>query len=183
MDGPQQDQPGATEVITWKVAPGREADFENWAHDLTAVATRQEGHLGAAWLRPNGTTGEYHVVIRFTSPELLARWMDSDERHQWVAKLEGIASAMSTRRSGMETWFSLPGQDVRPPPKWKMSLVTIGAVYPLSVLFNWLISPSVKRWPLLVHAALFPVVLVPLLTFVVMPRLSQVLRRWLYGRA
>jgi antibiotic biosynthesis monooxygenase (ABM) superfamily enzyme len=174
--------PGATEVITWSVVPGREAEFEAWAHDMTAAATRHEGHLGAAWLRPDAPGGAYQVVVRFTSAELLEQWMSSEERAQHLAKLEGIATAESLRKTGLETWFSLPGQSVLPPPKWKMALVTLAAIYPLSILFNWLVVPSVKTWPLAAHAALFPLALVPLLTFLIMPRLSRLLRQWLYAQ-
>jgi antibiotic biosynthesis monooxygenase (ABM) superfamily enzyme len=173
---------GATEVISWKVTPGREAEFEAWAHDLTTVATRQEGHLGATWLRPHTAGDTYHVVIRFSSAELLEKWMGSDERGRWIDKLGGIAFAESVRRTGMETWFSLPGLNVRPPPQWKMVVVTLAAIYPLSLLFNWLVAPSVRGFPLFLRALLFPCALVPLLTFVIMPSLSKLLRTWMYGR-
>lgn len=171
----------ATQVITWNVIPGREAAFEAWAHDMTTVATREEGHMGAAWLRPETPGGAYHVVFRFTTTELLERWMGSEVRAAMVAKLKGIATEQGRRQTGLETWFSLPGQTTVPPPKWKMAVVTFAAVYPLSVLFNWLVVPSVKGWLTVWRAALFPLALVPLLTFVIMPRLSRLLRRWPYG--
>jgi hypothetical protein len=66
--------PGATELITWRVVPGREAEFEAWAHDMTAVATGYEGHLGAAWLRPDAAGGAYQVVVRFGHPSGRWRW-------------------------------------------------------------------------------------------------------------
>jgi antibiotic biosynthesis monooxygenase (ABM) superfamily enzyme len=176
--------PAATEVVTFHVLPGREADFEAWAHDMTTVATGHPGHLGAAWLRPDAMGGAYQVVLRFSSPRLLDEWMSSPERAEMVNKLAGIATHSETRQTGtgLETWFSLPGQALPPPPKWKMCLVTFGAVYPLSIVFNWLVAPRVHDWALLVRAVFFPVALVPLLTFVVMPRLSRLLRGWLYDR-
>jgi uncharacterized protein len=172
----------ATQVITWNVISGKEAAFEGWAHDMTTLATSFEGHMGAAWLRPEAPGGAFHVVFRFTSTELLERWMGSDERAGMVAKLEGIATEQGRRQTGLETWFSLPGQTVLPPAKWKMALVTFAAVYPLSILFNCLVVPSVKGWFTVWRAALFPLALVPLLTFVIMPRLSRLLKHWLYDR-
>jgi antibiotic biosynthesis monooxygenase (ABM) superfamily enzyme len=180
-DPPLPKSESATQVITWNVIPGEEAAFEAWAHDMTNLATRQEGHMGAAWLRPDAPGGAYHVVFRFTTTELMERWMGSDERARMVAKLKGIATEQGRRQTGLETWFSLPGQTIVPPPKWKMALVTFAAVYPLSILFNWLVAPSVNGWFTVWRAALFPLALVPLLTFVVMPRLSRLLKHWLYG--
>ncbi len=182
MVDPLPESESATQVITWNVIPGQEAAFEAWAHDMTTLATREEGHMGAAWLRPDVPGGAYHVVFRFTTTQLLERWMGSDERAGMVAKLKGIATEQGRRQTGLETWFSLPGQTVLPPLKWKMAVVTFAAVYPLSILFNWLVVPSVKSWPIPCRAALFPLALVPLLTFVIMPRLSRLLRHWLYGR-
>jgi len=182
MVDPLPESESATQVITWNVIPGQEPAFEAWAHDMTTLATREEGHMGAAWLRPDVPGGAYHVVFRFTTTQLLERWMGSDERAGMVAKLKGIATERGRRQTGLETWFSLPGQTVLPPLKWKMAVVTFAAVYPLSVIFNWLVVPSVKSWLILGRAALFPLALVPLLTFVIMPRLSRLLRHWLYGR-
>ncbi|HEX2375652.1 MAG TPA: hypothetical protein VHO93_16865 [Actinomycetota bacterium] len=61
-------------------------------------------------------------------------------------------------------------------------MVSLAAVYPLVVLFQWVLVPRVERLPLLVKAALFPLVLLTLMTFVVMPLVTRVLRPWLGHR-
>jgi antibiotic biosynthesis monooxygenase (ABM) superfamily enzyme len=48
-------------------------------------------------------------------------------------------------------------------------------------LFDGLVLPSVLGWPLPLRAAVFPLALVPLLTFLIMPNLSRLLRHWLYS--
>lgn len=171
-----------TAVITWRVTPGREGDFEAWAHEMTALASRHPGHLGAAWLRPEVPGAPYHVVLRFSSAELLEAWMTSAARRRQVAELAGIATEEQARQSGLETWFDLPGQGPPAPARWKMTVVTFCVIYPLSLLFNGVLAPSLHSWPLWARAAVFPALLVPLLTFVLMPRVSRLLRRWLYGR-
>jgi antibiotic biosynthesis monooxygenase (ABM) superfamily enzyme len=57
----------------------------------------------------------------------------------------------------------------------------VGA-YPLVVLFSAFVLPQLAAWPLLVRSAVLPVVLLTLMTYVVMPRLTQLLRGWLYPR-
>jgi uncharacterized protein len=63
-----------------------------------------------------------------------------------------------------------------------MWLVSLVAVYPLVLLFQWALAPLVERLPLPVRAALFPLVLLTLMTFVVMPLVTRVLRSWLGPR-
>ena len=47
------------------------------------------------------------------------------------------------------------------------------------VLFQWALTPRMSRLPLLVRSALFPLVLLTLMTYVVMPLVTRFLRRWL----
>lgn len=169
-----------TVVFTWEVAKGREAEFEEWAHGVTAAATRFPGHLGATWLRPEGKDRRYHTVLRFSDGARLTAWLESPERDRWMERLDGLAHEDQTHTSGMETWFSLPDRSVSAPPRWKMVLVTFAGVYPLSLVLQATAVPAAKSWPLPLRAVVFPVVLVPLLTYVIMPALSRLLRRWLY---
>ena len=50
----------------------------------------------------------------------------------------------------------------------------------MEISLQGLVAPHVAQWPLLARGAIFPLVLAPLLTYVVMPWLSRLLRRWLY---
>jgi antibiotic biosynthesis monooxygenase (ABM) superfamily enzyme len=68
---------------------------------------------------------------------------------------------------------------MKPPPRWKMWLVSLVAVYPLVLAFQVLVVPRMARLPLPLRALLFPLVLLTLMTFVVMPVMTRLLRRWL----
>jgi uncharacterized protein len=170
----------ATMVATWDVVPGREAAFETWAHELNRAAADFPGHLGATWLRAEGSRHRYYTVLNFTDQDRLSAWLRSPEREERIRRVDGIAEQQRRHTTGLETWFSLPGESVPAPPRWKMVLVTLGAVYPLSVLFQGVVAPVTTPTPLLLRAAMFPVVMVPTLTYLVMPGLSRLFRRWLY---
>ncbi|CAM02093.1 hypothetical protein [Saccharopolyspora erythraea] len=60
-----------------------------------------------------------------------------------------------------------------------MWLVSLVAVYPLVLVFQAFVVPMVSSWPLAAKAALFPLVLLTLMTYVIMPVVTRVLRRWL----
>lgn len=170
----------ATVVFTWDVTPGREAEFEAWAHQINEAATEFPGHRGATWLRAEGSRHRYYTVLGFADEDRMTTWMESDERDEWLKRLDGIASEHRHHTTGLETWFSLPGDAVPPPSRLKMVAVTLVAVYPLSLLFQGLIAPWTQGWPLLLRAAMFPIVVVPTLTYALMPGLSRLMRAWLY---
>ncbi|MBD0423355.1 antibiotic biosynthesis monooxygenase [Streptomyces sp. TRM S81-3] len=171
-----------TTVLTWEVRPGRERQFEEWTHGITRCARRFPGNEGVSWLRP-GQGHRYHVLLRWSDPHRLAAWLESPERASWHARIAGVATEIGSERqstTGMETWFSLPGITVQAPPRWKMVLTTFLGAYPFTFLIQWLVLPRTADWPLPLRAAVLPLVLLPILTYLVMPRLSRLLRLWLY---
>jgi uncharacterized protein len=53
--------------------------------------------------------------------------------------------------TGLETWFKLPGSNVptmKPPPGWKMWLVSLVTVYLLVLAFQALVVPGIAGLPL-----------------------------------
>ncbi|MFD7817194.1 antibiotic biosynthesis monooxygenase [Streptomyces sp. NPDC059785] len=171
-----------TTVLTWQVRPGHEGEFEEWTHGITRCARQFTGNEGVSWLRPEDSH-RFHVVLRFADPGRLTEWLRSPERAEWHAKIEGIAREVSSERqstTGMETWFSLPGTSVRAPARWKMVLTTFLGAFPCVLLIQWLVTPRTAAWPLPLRSLVFPVLLLPLLTYVIMPSLSRLLRLWLY---
>jgi antibiotic biosynthesis monooxygenase (ABM) superfamily enzyme len=98
----------------------------------------------------------YHVVYKFTDRDRFRAWIESDERNRWLAEVERLTEDDPDlqQTTGLETWFDLPGPNGArqpPPPRWKMWLVSLLAVYPL--------------------------VLLTLMTYVVMPVVTWLLRR------
>jgi antibiotic biosynthesis monooxygenase (ABM) superfamily enzyme len=171
-----------TTVLTWQVRPGREQEFEEWTRGLARCARRFPGNEGVSWLRPEDGH-RYHAVLRWSDPHRLAAWLESDERADWHARIESVATEVGSERqstTGMETWFNLPGTTAQAPPRWKMLLTTFLGAYPFTLVIQWLVTPRTAAWPLPLRAAVFPLVLLPVLTYLVMPLLSRLLRLWLY---
>jgi antibiotic biosynthesis monooxygenase (ABM) superfamily enzyme len=112
-----------------RVKPGREADFEAWAHGIVAASHQFPGHLGASVLDDPGSR-EYHILFRFTDRASLRAWLDSAERRRRLARVADLVEADQglQQLTGLETWFTLPGAAVatmKPPPRWKMWLVSV----------------------------------------------------------
>jgi len=182
---PAADDP-VTVLYSRRVKPGREADFEAWARGIVAAARQFPGHLGASVLDAPGSR-EYHILFSFADRRSLRAWLDSEERRRWLARVGELLEADRglQQLTGLETWFKLPGANVAtmtPPPRWKMWLVSLLAVYPLVLAFQALVVPRMARLPLPLRALVFPLVLLTLMTFVVMPMVTRALRRWLGPR-
>jgi antibiotic biosynthesis monooxygenase (ABM) superfamily enzyme len=150
------------------------------AHGVNDTATGFPGHPGATWLRAEGSRHRYYTILNFIDEDRLNTWLSSDERDEWLRRLDGIAKEYRHGTTGLETWFSLPGDAVPPPARPKMVAVTLLAVYPLTLLFQGVVAPWTQGWPLLVPSALFPLVVVPLLTYAFMPGLSRMMCGRLY---
>jgi antibiotic biosynthesis monooxygenase (ABM) superfamily enzyme len=82
--------------------------------------------------------------------------------------------------TGLESWFTLPGHGATPPPPYKMALLTWITIFPLITGVVVVSGPLLKGLPLVLRLAITTAVTVPLMTWLVMPRVTRLLRGWLY---
>ncbi len=171
-----------TVTVARRVAAGRERDFEQWYDGIIGAACRFPGFLGSGVLRPHTAEQDWHIVYRFADPASLRRWETSPERAEWLAKADDLAQETGVSHvTGLETWFALPGRTAPAPPRWKMAVVTLVAIVPLVLLMNLLVVPHLVGWPLVARTLVFSGTLTGLMTWVVMPRITRLFRRFLYG--
>jgi uncharacterized protein len=174
-----------TTTVTRRIKPGHEAAYEGFLAGISGAARAFPGYLGVEVFRPapSGQGGEYRIVYRFDSLAHLRAWLDSTEHAAWLQRAEPhVAGPIQTQvLTGLEGWFTLPAQPgVPPPPPFKMALVTWATIFPLITLVVVATAPLVGGWPLVARLAVTTGVTVPLMTWVVMPRVTRLLRRWLY---
>ncbi|MEO1295378.1 MAG: antibiotic biosynthesis monooxygenase [Cyanobacteria bacterium J06636_16] len=174
-----------TAVISQRVRRNREAEYERWMQDISAVAKQFPGNLGATVIRPeSGICVEYVIILKFDSYTHLRQWLDSDERQHWLDKAKPfvVKDADVQILTGLETWFTLPGRAQQPPPpRYKMSILTTMAVFGAVNLLNPLLLPILSELlPRLLSSLIVTYLVVLLLTYVVMPRLTKLFSRWLY---
>ncbi len=172
-----------TTTVTRRVKPGHEAAYEEFLEGIIAVASRFPGHLGVEVFRPVRPGGEYRIVYRFDSAAHLRSWLDSDEHAAWLERAEPHAAGPIRRQvlTGLESWFTLPADPgVPPPPPYKMAVLTWITIFPLITLVIVALGPLIKDLALVPRLAITTAVTVPLMTWVVMPRVTRFLRGWLY---
>jgi antibiotic biosynthesis monooxygenase (ABM) superfamily enzyme len=173
-----------TTTVTRHVRPGHESSYEQLLEGIIAAASEFPGHLGVEVFRPkSASAGEYRTVYRFDTAEHLRAWLDSAERAAWLERAEPhvIGPMRTSFVTGLETWFTLPGEpEIAPPPPHKMALVTWITIFPLITAIVAITGPLLEELPLAVRLGITTALAVPLMTWVVMPRVTRLLRGWLY---
>ncbi len=173
-----------TVIVRRKVKPGREQQYEDWLKRLTAGAALQfEGYLGAEFHRPQSPGGEYRSVFRFSSLNTLEAFEISPFRTQMLAQGEDLfaADAAWDRMTGLEFWFDPPaGTRVPQPSPHRMALVLVAVVFCLVMILNLTLGPLTDGWPLAARVLLMVSIQVSLMTWVIMPRLTPLIARFIY---
>ena len=183
---PDDSEGPVTTTVTRRIKPGHETAYEAFLEGIIAAASRFPGHLGVEVFRPaTAAAGEYRIVYRFDTAGHLRRWLDSDEHAAWLQRAEPhVAGPMRTEfLTGLESWFTLPEQPGLPaPPPYKMAILTWATIFPLITLVVVVLTPLIGTLPLVVRLGITTLATVPLMTWVAMPRVTWLLRRWLYPR-
>ena len=176
----------AAEPVTVTVARDVRADqreaFERWAAEVLDLAARFPGNLGTSLLRPGPGSTRYHLVYRFADGESLARWERSAERQVALQRVEHLTDRVDYAHvAGLDSFFTAL-TPARPGPRWRLTLLTVAAVFAITLAFSLLVAPHIDSWPLPVRLLLSATVVVVLLGQVVMPLLTRWCAPWLRGR-
>ncbi|MEH2461919.1 MAG: antibiotic biosynthesis monooxygenase [Nostoc sp.] len=182
----EQNDQSVTVVITQVVKPGCETAYEAWLKDITSVSRTYLGHLGTNVIRPQlGVRNEYVIIFRFDDYKNLKMWMTSRDREYWLNQGKHLVESDPNVQQicGLEAWFSLPGQPLKTPPRYKIALLTWGAVYVLINILSTFLVPLLRGLPHLIISLIVTIIMVVLLTYVVMPRVSRFFSWWLYPKS
>lgn len=165
-----------------RARPGKEAAYEAAVGEMFAAMRAFKGYIGADLIAPEEKGGEYQVVVRFASEADLQVWDQSSARAAAHQRLREVAEGEPEfrRLSGLEAWFApavVPAS--MHPPRFKMAVVTWLGIFPTVSLFLWLVAPFLQPLPFLLRTALLTMLIVATMTWLVMPRLTRLLRGWL----
>ena len=87
-------------------------------------------------------------------------------------------------KTGLEFWFT-PPPGAKPAKPYKQFLITLSAIFPLTIVIPWLLQPVFAWVPMLALAGfrqfVIAAAIVGLMVYAVMPRYTRLLSRWLYS--
>ncbi|MCG7927300.1 MAG: hypothetical protein JAY67_17405 [Candidatus Thiodiazotropha taylori] len=174
--------PPVTVMVTRKPIEGKESEFEGYIIGITNAAMQWPGHMGTNVFRPNKPDGSYRIVFKFDRLSNLQSWENSPERGEWREIAEQVSQPREIQTiTGLEAWFTLPDCAINVhPPKYKMAFLVWLGVFTLVTLLSLLIGSYIEDLPLVVRTFTLTIIVVPTLTYFVLPFLTRLFSRWLY---
>ena len=173
-----------TRIARRRARPGREAEYEVMLREMLAKMRAFKGFLGGDLIPPQTPGEDYQLGVRIASEPELQTWDMSDARLELLERMKEVAEGEPEFRklSGLEAWFEpavVPAS--MHPPRVKMAVVTWMGIFPVVSLYLWLVSlwPGFQDLPFLPRTAVFTALIVATMTWVVMPRLTRLMRGWL----
>lgn len=178
---------GATVVITQRVRAGQQVAYEAWLSEVSPIAKSYVGFMDWQLIRPvTGVTATYTIILRFDTRDHLQNWMYSNERKRFIDKVRPLLAADDDFfiRSGLDFWFTPEGAQAKVPVRWKQFVVTWSAIYPLSLLTSLLIVPALRQsgapQDRYFEALYVTGIIVFFMVYLVMPRYTKLVQRWLF---
>ena len=185
MGGENQDTELAskevTVVVNLRIKPGCEKDYDEWLERFLILQRKVPGYLGTTTIMETGPdSSARHIIHRFRDKASLDAWENSEELRKLIAEVDNYSTPYLQKATGLETWFTLPDlKAIVPPPKWKMAIVAFIGAYCISSVAIYVLSLLLGQQLLLINLFM-NIILVIGLTYLAMPLLSRLLRRWLY---
>ncbi|MCX5747811.1 MAG: antibiotic biosynthesis monooxygenase [Proteobacteria bacterium] len=174
-----------TVVVTRRVKAGCDAAYEAWLERLLSETKALPGYLGTTVHRPPPGGRAYTSVFRFDTVDHLRGFEASELRRRALSEVGELveADAVWRQMTGLELWFSPPPGTVVPQPsRLRMALVMIAVVYALVLSIGSLVAHLLGTAPAPVRLLVTIVIEVFLMTYVLMPRLTRRLSKWIYPK-
>ncbi|MET0812102.1 MAG: antibiotic biosynthesis monooxygenase [Microbacterium sp.] len=197
-----------TVAIERRIDPARTLEATSWMQSGTDLATGFAGFLGSGWVRAGEGSDLWYMLYRFRDIPTLEAWEQSSQRAWWLDSGRAFASEVRIeRRTGIEGWFDAPfathvearhplgepsaatGPIAQPipaaPPRWKQAITIWLGFFPTNLLASWLLGfvPGFTEWPLVLRVLLATIALTPVMTYLVLPWVTRMLRPWLHRGA
>ncbi|MGD1838212.1 MAG: antibiotic biosynthesis monooxygenase [Nitrososphaeraceae archaeon] len=181
-------------VIVKRIAKnGKIQEFEEWLSEISKEVARQEGFMGTDIIRPTSDASEleYVIIFRFDNYDNLSKWEKSSIRNEMLQNGRKLVEKDPDvqKFTGLEFWFtpylkneSSPMIPLQSPPRYKMVIVTIPVISILLLTFvpqiHFLTEMLSIPFPIRLVIAITITVL--LMTYVIMPILTKLLKSWLF---
>ena len=170
-------------------------EFEDWLSGISKEVSGQVGSMDIDIIRPTDKESrpEYVIIFRFNNYDNLTKWENSSIRNEWLQKGKFLPELVQAdpdvqKLTGLEFWFtpySKKSSDLLPlisPPRYKMVIVTIPVI---SLLLLTLVPQihfitEMLFIPYSIRFVIAITITVILMTYLIMPLLTKLLRPWLF---
>lgn len=161
-------------------------NYEKWLKEIIPVAGAFDGHKSVSIIRPHGANKNYTIILHFESANKLNAWLGSEERKTLIDAVQPYLEEEEKIEieTGFEFWFT-PETSTKMAPPYKQFLATSSAIYPLTLVVPKILSAvfsfvGIAQWQML-QGLLSVLLIVGLMVYVIMPRYTRLLSKWLYN--
>lgn len=165
-------------AIVRKVIPGKEEEFKEALRIFLGESFLHGGVQGAAMITsfPGEANNEIGILRTFANEAERDAFYGSQLFKDWEVYASSLTEEPVYRHlTGLEAWFRSPV----PPPRWKMAVATLCGVFPASLFLALSVGPFIKEWTLPLRQLILSVAMVGLLTWLVMPFITRIMKGWL----
>lgn len=165
------------------VAPGAEESYLRTTERIAQLESERPGYEGASLFPPIDDDVAWVSVQRFRREQHVDAWLNSTALIKVLPERLAQLSeqAQVTTSTSWASTVRVEDGVARVTPEWKTAMTVLLVIYPAGILLTKFMNPwlfAVVPWPWL---ALFInlVITIALLTWVLTPIASRILRRWL----
>ncbi len=134
----------ATAMISCKVAPEDEEEFQHWERDAFEVESKAPGFVGHRLERPvEGIQPNWVIALSFDTDENLNAWIESPERAALLASGQPYQREVRIRKVSYGFNFWQRDADTGPPAPMfilKTNLLVLLVLYPIVYLWGYFVS-------------------------------------------
>ncbi len=179
----------ASLVVEHTVPQGKGISFRWWHRKLTQSARGHEGYIRTDLYPPvrGSHQMKWYSIVHFDTPEHLNQWVKSRDRESMISTGSKVFSSyrFMSFATGLEGWFSQRqgGEQMGlGPPAWKQNLSVVLGLYPVVMMQSLLFGALgiMQEWSLPSSMIVNNLITSSILTWLVMPLVSQVFGFWLY---
>lgn len=168
------------------VCPRNKQEFEHLLKGILNESSKFTGYIDSQINKPKKDEDpNYRVMFRFDTQENLDKWLVSNERFDYIEKIEALTEKPTVLQviTGLESWFTLPGQQtLTPPPRYKMAVVTWVAITSLLMAFNFIMGPILIELSFVLRIIVTTSCIVLIMTYLWMPFITKLFKSWLYPK-
>ena len=169
-----------TLISAVRLRPGTE-DAHHHLHSHAVAAAQRLGGLIRHELVPAvaGAQPETVALLTFQSRTHLDRWLSAPERRRILDAMADLTEGPRTLNvvGDFAGWFNSTGAWA--PKRWKQAIAVVIGLVPVSFAVTLIRQATAPQLPLLAAVAITAVVNVVVMTWLVMPLITRILRRWL----
>ena len=169
-------------VVTRRVRPGCEGDFEQWIGRMGEAEMALPGFLGREDIppQPDGQDTWTHV-IRFASLEDQRAWFADPLYASLIEEVKPMCMEVHRTNpiTGFGAWFVPPEQAGHGGvPTWKQTMVVVLSLYPSIYLISWAFTMHVN-WPFAMKLLASNIIAVSCVSWITLPFVRRCVGWWM----